>query len=298
MLIPTIAVSGGKGGTGKSIVATNLSVSFAEKGYKVLLIDADVDAPNVHILMNAQRERVMTVHTFLPVIDEGKCIKCGLCAQACRAHALVFVIGKYPYFFPELCTSCGACEIVCPVKAISDGKKVMGWIYKGRNYDVDLLMGELKLGEASAAAVVVELRKMANEILKKENSGYDLAIIDTSPGAHCDVLRSIINTNLVVAVTEPTPFGAHDLGRLIQLANVAKVPVRIVVNRYGISKTDTMIQKVAEETKFPIISRIPYDEYALKAYAKGVPLVKEYPNSPAAKAIKELADKVEQEVLK
>ena len=298
MTVPTIAVSGGKGGTGKSIVATNLAVSFTEMGYKVLLVDADVDAPNVHILMNAQRERIKTVHTFLPVIDEGKCIKCGLCAQACRAHALVFVIGKYPYFFPELCTSCGACEIVCPVKAISDGKKVMGWIYKGRNYNVDLLMGELKLGEASAAAVVVELRELVEEILKKEESKYDLVIIDTSPGAHCDVLRSIINTNLIVAVTEPTPFGAHDLKRLIQLANVAKVPVRIVVNRYGISKTDEMIQEVSQETNFPIIARIPYDEFALKAYARGVPLVKEYPSSPAAKAIKELAEKVRQEVLK
>ena len=298
MVVPTIAVSGGKGGTGKSIVATNLAVTFAEKGYKVLLIDADVDAPNVHILMNAQRERIKTVHTFLPVIDEGKCIKCGLCAQACRAHALVFVIGKYPYFFPELCTSCGACEIVCPVKAISDGQKVMGWIYKGKNYGVNLLMGELKLGEASAAAVVVDLRELANEMLEKSNPKYDLAIIDTSPGAHCDVLRSIINTNLVVAVTEPTPFGAHDLKRLIQLANVANVPVRIVVNRYGISKTDDMIQEVAKETNFPVITRIPYDEFALKAYAMGVPLVKEYPTSSAAKAIKELAEKVEQEVLK
>jgi len=285
-----IAVSGGKGGTGKTTVAVNLAIALSKKKYKVLLVDADADAPNVHILMGASREKIRDVYAFLPVIDNEKCIKCGECAKVCRIHALVQAGDHYPVFFPEICTSCGACALVCPTKAISDGQKLMGWIYSGHAYGVDLLMGELKLGEASAAAVVVELK----EEVKKIMANYDWVIIDTSPGVHCDVLRAIINSKVVLAVTEPTPFGSHDLKRLITLTNVVGIPVKIIINRAGIVADEKVIKKVADEKKSEIIASIPYDDFAIRAYANGKPVLIEYPNAPSSVAIIEIVNIVEE----
>ncbi|MGQ4832553.1 MAG: P-loop NTPase [Candidatus Asgardarchaeia archaeon] len=289
-----ISVSGGKGGTGKTTVAVNLSVMLSKNNKKVLLVDADVDAPNVHLLMNAERKLLREVHAFLPVIDNDKCIKCGECAKACRIHALIQAGDSYPVFFPELCTSCGACALVCPTKAISDGQKLMGWIYTGHAFNVDLLMGELKLGESSSATVVTALKE---ELNSEKYRDYDFIVVDTSPGAHCDVLRAIIGSKFVLAVTEPTPFASHDLRRLIELANTVNIPVKIIVNRSGIVKDNSIIEKVAQETNSEIIATIPYDDLAVKAYAEGKPVVLEYPDSPSSRAILKIS-KIVEEVLK
>jgi len=292
MAIPVIAISGGKGGTGKTTVAVNLAILLRKEGYRVLLVDADVDAPNVHILLSARREKIDTVYAFEPEFYFDTCIKCGLCAKYCRIHAIMQVGDKNPVYFPEICTSCGNCMLVCPTEAIQEGKKEMGWIYKGNAYDVDLLMGELKLGEASAATVVNELKA---KITKMKNN-YDVILIDTSPGAHCDVLKAIMDTDLTITVTEPTPFGAHDLERLIKLVKVADSPTKVVINRANITADITVISKIIQKYNVPIISEIPYDEYAVKAYAAGKPVVIEYPEAPSSQAIREIIKKIKEDL--
>ncbi|MGQ4913824.1 MAG: P-loop NTPase [Candidatus Asgardarchaeia archaeon] len=294
MQTPMIALSGGKGGTGKTTVAVNLALAFKQDGLNVLLVDADVDAPNVHILLSTERKKIDTVYAFEPKFNFDECVLCGLCAQHCRIHAIMQVGDKYPMYFPDICTHCGSCMLVCPTNAITEGKKEMGWIYEGQAYGVDLLMGELKLGEASAATVVTELKDRLEEIRK--NGKYDIIIIDTSPGAHCDVLRAVMDTEETIAVTEPTPFGAHDLERLIRLLEVVESPVKIVINRANITEGSSVIEKVAEKYNAPIISRIPYDDLAVEAYAKGKPVIVEYPDAPASLAIKEVMMKIKEEL--
>ena len=290
-MAPIISVSGGKGGTGKTTVAVNLAVAISQQNKKVLLVDADVDAPNVHILMDAKRTMLREVHAFLPVIDNEKCIKCGECAKACRIHAIIQAGDMFPVFFPELCTSCGACALVCPTHAITDGQKLMGWLYTGHAYGVDLLMGELKLGESSAAAVVTELKE---ELKTEKYADYDLIIVDTSPGAHCDVLRAVLDSKFVLAVTEPTPFASHDLQRLIELAHTVNIPVKIVINRSNIVHGTSMVEEISQKTNSEIIATIPYDDYAVKAYAQGKPVVLAYPEAPSSKAIFHIAKLIEE----
>ncbi len=295
--IPIISVGGGKGGTGKTFVSTNISLALANKGYKVLLVDADVDAPNVHVLLNTERNRIETVTSFIPEIDFDKCIQCGKCVEACRPHSLLAVMNDKSIFFEDLCKGCRACQIVCPEDAIKDGKKEVGWINDGESGGVQLLMGELKLGEAKATEVVVRLREMIKEKIEN-NTNLDIVIIDVSPGAHCDVLRSIRDVSLSIGVTEPTPFGAHDVKRFIHLAKIAKVPVRLVLNRVGMAPSEEEIEEVARNENVPLMGKIPYDPAALESYAMGKPIVKSNPDAPSARALETIAKNIEEEFLK
>jgi len=141
-----IAVTGGKGGTGKSMVATSLAVEFA-RNKKTILVDADVECPNDHLLLSVQRKKHAIVYQPIPKWDMDKCTKCGKCAEVCRQEAIVFVKGKYPAFVKEMCNGCRACVISCPYGAISETKKDLGIVYTGKNYGVLLVSGELKIGE-------------------------------------------------------------------------------------------------------------------------------------------------------
>jgi len=292
--IPTIAITGGKGGTGKTTIAINLAFLFAQNN-NVLLIDLDVDAPNTAILLNSKLKKIKDVINFLPKFIEDNCVSCGLCSKACREHAILNIKGKAPLLLPELCSGCGACKLVCKNNAIMDDKKIFGSIHIGKiNENFDLLVGELKLREARSAEVIKATKSYALELIDKNK--YDIIIIDTSPGAHCDVLRALYGIKNILCVTEPTPFGVHDLERIIKLIQHIKMAknVKIILNRADLVKDgNKIIENISKKYFVEIISRIPIDIAILKSYSEGIPVVKKYPDSPSAKSILELYKKLE-----
>ncbi len=292
--VPTIAITGGKGGTGKTTVAINLAKLFVNQNKKVLLIDLDVDAPNTALLLNSKLEKIKEVRRFMPIFNIDKCTICGKCASACKEHAILQVLERHPLILPELCSGCGACKIACKYDAIEDGDKLFGQISRAKiNDNFELLVGELKLKEARSAEVVKEVKSTALELIEKGD--YDIVLIDTSPGAHCDVLRALYGVKTIISVTEPTPFGAHDLERILILIDHVKTAknVKIVLNRADLTERADLIEKIAKKYSVEILSKIPIDIAVLKSYSEGFPVVESFPESQAAKSFNALYKKLE-----
>ncbi len=276
--IPSIAVTGGKGGTGKTTVAINLAYMFSKNGFKILFLDCDVDAPNAAILLSADLEEVKSVESFLPKFNE-KCIGCGDCQKICQPHALLHIPEKHPLLFPELCTGCEGCKIICKYDAIEPDLKIIGKILTGSKYDIDLIVGQLEIGEPKSAEVVRAVKEHAKERLKKKN--YDLIIIDTAPGAHCDIIHALNDADIVVSVTEPTPFGIHDLKRILKLITyISSQPVsNIVINRSDMTKQKQMFKGIETQFKSSILGEIPMSREVQLSYAEGVPVMERFPDA-------------------
>jgi MinD superfamily P-loop ATPase len=267
----TIAVTGGKGGTGKSTVAASLAVVMAEKG-KVLLADADVECPNDHLILSVKREKLRDVYQPVPKWDFSKCTKCGKCATVCKQNAIVAVEGKYPAFVPDLCIGCKACMVACPEGAIGMGRKKIGTIFTGRGYGVDLVSGELKLGQLASGEIVVETRKSAEEVAGKK--GSDIVFVDSSAGVGCPVIASIQGCDFVVAVTEPTPSALHDLKRVLYIADHFGIPRGIVLNKSDLDRGfASKMEAFARREGIPVIGRIPYRQDFVKSTIRMKPVV-------------------------
>jgi len=229
---PVIAVTGGKGGTGKSTVAVNLAAGLSSSGLRVMLVDADVDGPSCAVLMGVRLEAGKAVKTFLPVIDEKKCVGCRRCVEVCPEHALIGLQGEAPRLFNELCSGCRACQIVCGARAIGDGGKEIGTVYEGSADGIKLVAGELKPTEPRSPVMARATVLRAMSELRK--GGYDVAIVDTAPGVHNTVAQPLWASDYALAVTEPTPLGVHDLGFILDLAGKMDLPAGIVLNKANI----------------------------------------------------------------
>ncbi|MFX1325674.1 MAG: 4Fe-4S binding protein, partial [Promethearchaeota archaeon] len=173
-----ICITGGKGGTGKTLCAVNISVMFKNDGYRVLLIDGDVENPNTYLLLNGKLENEIVIPFFLPKIIEEKCSKCGLCAENCQNHALLYIDDSIPISMPSLCSGCKLCYKICPEQAIEPDSKTLGWIYSTEVNDIFLFVGELKPSEARSAGIVEALIETLENILKKNT--FDIIILDTA----------------------------------------------------------------------------------------------------------------------
>jgi len=283
-----IAVTGGKGGTGKSMVATSLAVEFAMEK-RTLLVDADAECPNDHLLLSVKRKGSTKVYQPIPKWHFGKCTKCGKCASICKQNAIVFVKGKFPAFVRDACIGCKACIVTCPEKAITETRKEIGTIFTGKNYKVNLLSSELKLGELASGEVVAEVRKRANSMERKLKA--DIVLIDSAAGIGCPVIASLMGTDYIIAVTEPTPSALHDLKRVLYLANHFGIKHGIVINKFDLErKFCSEIENYAKENGIPVIGRIPYRKDFIDSTIKMRPVVEINPKY--RKVFKDIINKI------
>jgi MinD superfamily P-loop ATPase len=293
-----VSVTGGKGGTGKSFVATNLAYYIAKSlgGKKrVVLADLDVEAPNDHILLGVGRlENKADIEVYFPKIDYSKCTSCGACAKICDTGAIVMGPGRPPFVFPRLCSGCRACYYACPYKAIAaDSTRVLGYSY-ATNVRIDgaaltLVTGIIREGEEHTPPAVVVAKRRALAMKP------DVLIVDTGAGTGNGISIAIRDSGLVVAVTEPTPMGAHDLEMILRIVSGMKLRAWLVVNRWGIGPEDEVVS-LAERFGVERLYRVPYSRGAVESYVSGRPLLAYKPEDPAAKALLQLGEDVLSEV--
>jgi MinD superfamily P-loop ATPase len=257
-----ITVASGKGGTGKTTVAVNMALSMEN----VQLLDCDVEEPNSHILLQPKIHETKPVYTKVPVISEDLCVYCGKCSNFCAYNAL-FVAPKTVMVFPELCHSCGGCALVCPKNAITEKKRQIGVIKKGEANGVEIVYGELNVGEAMAVPLI---RAVKNEMKKDKN-----VVIDAPPGTACSLVTSVHKTDYCILVTEPTPFGLHDLKITVQVLKDLNVPMGVVINRAGIG--DRKVYEYCKKEEIPLLLEIPFSKKIAELYSRGVPFVAEMP---------------------
>jgi len=273
-----ICVTGGKGGTGKTLVAVNLATMFKNEGYKVLLLDGDSENPNTHLLLGKSLENKCYVKFFIPRINEENCTRCGLCAKNCMPHALLHIENSIPIPILTVCSGCKLCYKICPESAIEQDFKIIGNIYEVPDQGLDLMVGELKTGEARSAAIIEEMMERLDSIMETENQNYDIIIFDTAPGAHCDVEHLIEKADHVIPVTEPTRFGYLDLIRIIELIELMGKDYRVIVNRSSLSGYKKQFMEDLKKDGIEILGEIPLDDEIVKSYCRGKPLMDQQGN--------------------
>ena len=258
-----ISIASGKGGTGKTTVATNLALALGER---VELLDCDVEEPNAHLFLKPQIERTERVDTPIPLVDEAKCTFCRKCAEICRFNAIA-VVGRQVLVFPELCHSCGGCMAVCPEGAITEIGRELGTVNSGHRGAISFKNGRLRVGEA-----------MSPPLIKKVRAARDpgrITLIDAPPGTSCPVIAAMNGADFILMVTEPTPFGLHDLKLGVEAVKLLGIPCGLVVNRADVG--DDKVFAYAREEELPILLTIPFDRRIAEAYSRGETMVEALP---------------------
>jgi MinD superfamily P-loop ATPase len=257
-----ITVASGKGGTGKTTVAVNMALSLEN----VQLLDCDVEEPNSHILLHPTIIETKPVSVTFPAISEDLCNYCGKCSKFCAFNAL-FVAQKTVMVFPQLCHSCGGCMLVCHKNAITEKDRQIGVIKKGEVNGVEIVYGELDVGEAMAVPLI--------RAVKNQMKNDKTVIIDAPPGTACSLVASVHKTDYCILVTEPTPFGLHDLKITVQVLKDMEVPMGVVINRAGLG--DRKVYEYCKKEKIPLLLEIPFNKKIAELYSGGVPFVAEMP---------------------
>lgn len=289
-----VSITGGKGGTGKSFVATNLAYYLASRlgGLRIVLADLDVEAPNDHILLGVNRlENMEDIDIFFPKIIYEKCTACGACVKVCDTGAMIMAPGKPPFVFPRLCSGCKACYYACPYDAIRrEGRRTLAHSYETHisigSASFTLVTGVLKEGEEHTPPAIIAAKKRALGLKP------DVLLVDTGAGTGSGVSTAIHGSDLVIAVTEPTPLGVHDLKSILEVVEGMGYEALVVVNRHGIGPSEAILEVVQNYSNVRGLYRIPYSRRAAEAYARGVPVIHYYPDDPASQALARLGGDV------
>ena len=264
-----IAVASGKGGTGKTTVATALAQSLSKANFTVSCLDCDVEAPNAHIFIQPDLNQHKDVNMLIPEVDNEACTGCGRCAEVCQFHAIV-VLGGQTLVFPEMCHGCGSCAMVCPEDAITEVPQKLGLLEGGFSSEgINFGQGLLNIGEPMAVPVITQLKKWGNYM------DADVVVIDSPPGASCPVVEAVRGADFVLLVTEPTPFGLHDLRQAYELTQEVGIPAGVIINRDGIG--DSGVEEYCREVNLPILMHIPLEREIGHGIAQGKTLLEIHP---------------------
>jgi MinD superfamily P-loop ATPase len=258
-----ISIASGKGGTGKTTLATNLALSINKN---IQFLDCDVEEPDSHIFLKPKIKKIKNATIPIPEIDKTRCDFCGKCADICAYNALAVLKDKV-LIFPNLCHGCGGCSILCPQKAIKEVKRDIGIIEIGNSSKIEFIHGKLNIGEVMAPPLI--------RIVKDHINIEKLVIIDAPPGTTCPVIEAIKGSDFCILVTEPTPFGLNDLIMAVEVLRKLNISFGVVINRSNIG--DDRVDNYCREEDIPVLMRIPYSKDIAISYSEGIPMVERFP---------------------
>lgn len=294
-----IVVASGKGGVGKSTVTASLAVLLAGRGYRIIAADADAEAPNLHLVLgiNEWDEVEDYLEGRIAYILEDKCTNCGVCAEVCPFGAVEYKDGHYT-INPLICEGCITCSMACPEKAIRYRFKVKAGelrVASKTRYGFPLVSSELVPGRPNSGKLVTEVKNRAKKILGAMDG---IVLVDAAAGIGCQVISSLTGAQIGVLVAEPTPASLSDLKRIHKLTKHFVIAPMLVVNKHDLNPEFLPhILEYAEDNNIPVAGMIPYDEHVVHSLVEGKPIVEAYPDSPAAEAIRGIADYIAENVL-
>jgi MinD superfamily P-loop ATPase len=274
-----ITVASGKGGTGKTTIATSLALSVPRAEF----VDADAEEPNAHLFLHPTIEQIIPVEMMAPEVDLERCTFCGKCAEFCQFNALAVIRDKV-LVFPELCHGCGGCVLVCPERAVRERQRQIGEVEIGAAKGMRFIQGRLKPAEPSAVWIIREEMAQVSDGLP--------TIVDAAPGTACGVVETISQADFCLLVTEPTPFGLHDLMMAMDVAAELGVPVGVVINRSG--ARDRLIKEACKKRGVAVLLTVPFQRAIAEAYSRGECLVEAFPEW--RKPFQKLFDDIQQGV--
>ena len=253
-----IAIASGKGGTGKTTLATNLACSIARMGKDVQYLDCDVEEPNGHIFLKPDIKETLEVTISVPEVDTYKCDGCGKCSQLCQYSAII-CLKETVLTFDQLCHSCGGCMLVCPTGAITGKQKPIGFVDLGNANSVKFAQGRLNIGDIHTPSLIRHVKQNAIE--------QGIIIIDAPPGTSCSVVEAVKGADFVLLVTEPTPFGLNDLKLAVGMVKELEIPFAVVINRNDLG--DDRVKQYCDDENIEVILEIPDDRRIAEAYSVG-----------------------------
>ncbi|MDO9542532.1 MAG: ATP-binding protein [Kiritimatiellia bacterium] len=256
-----LGIASGKGGTGKTTIAVNMAAVLVRAGTQVEYLDCDVEEPNGHIFLKPKIEFSKPVGIPVPVVDETKCNGCRKCAEICQYHAIM--VFKKPLIFPELCHGCGGCALVCPTGAIKEQERPIGVVETGSARGIRFVQGRLNVGEAMSPPLI--------RAVKQVSAANRLAILDSPPGTSCPMVTTVRNTDYVILVTEPTPFGLNDLKLAVETVHQLNLPFGVIINRADIGNDEVV--RYCRDEQIPILMEIADDRCIAGAYSRGIMIV-------------------------
>ena len=264
-----IAIASGKGGTGKTTVSTNIASLLAERE-TVVLTDLDVEEPNSGLFISGELVHQEDKFKMIPQWEKDECILCGNCQKVCNFNA-VMKLGEMIMVFPELCHGCYACSELCPTKSLPMKPKKMGELKHFKSGNLDFIESKLIIGEEQAVPLIKQTLDYVDENFPKKT----IKIFDAPPGTSCPVIEATKDADLILLVTEPTPFGLHDLILAIETMKELKKEMGVIINRFGIG--DNNVEKYCEENNIPIIAKIPNMRKIAEIYSEGNLIYTEIP---------------------
>lgn len=280
-----IAIASGKGGTGKTTVATSIAFAASQTGRSVAYLDCDVEEPNGALFLKPDITQSQPVNVSVPEVDMSKCTGCGLCGKICQYSAIVAIKDKV-LVFPELCHGCGGCWLLCAPGAVTESYRATGKIERGNRGEMQFIHGILDVGQVMSPPVIRAVKSAAPDA--------ELVVVDAPPGTSCPVIESIRGSDYVLLVTEPTPFGLNDLKLAVEMVRALHLPFGVAINRADGQDSDTHTWCRSEDIS--MLTEIPDDRRVAEAYSRGDMICEALPEYAAV--FSDLLEKIERSLHK